>query len=82
MSALPAVALGQNHLTVVDVTAISQTPPVRAVTSCASTDAQRIDRLLALHAAPNPRILDASYGHGRLWRGLPCYGRVRMDIRP
>jgi hypothetical protein len=37
--------------------------------------------LLGLHClAARPRILDASWGHGRLWRGLP-YRPVRFDVR-
>jgi hypothetical protein len=50
------------------------------VTARRLTDPFIVSTLLALHAVPNPRILDASYGRGVLWRGLP-FRPVRMDRR-
>ena len=44
------------------------------------TDLHLIRALLGLHAVPNPRILDASYGRGAIWRGLP-YKPTRLDAR-
>jgi hypothetical protein len=46
----------------------------------AVTDLHLVRALLGLHAVPNPRILDASYGHGGIWRGLP-YQPTRLDAR-
>lgn len=44
------------------------------------SDPQRLRRLIGLHAVPDPRIVDVTYGHGGFWRGLP-YRPVRLDIR-
>ena len=53
----------------------------RSVTRRAPTTDPHILRvLLGLHAVTNPRILDASYGHGAIWRGLP-YRPTRLDVR-
>ena len=38
--------------------------------------------LIPLHAPANPTILDATYGAGRLWRGLPWHPDERVDCRP
>ena len=45
-----------------------------------ATDPPLLRLLLGLHAVPNPRILDASYGRGVMWRRLP-YRPVRLDVR-
>jgi hypothetical protein len=50
-------------------------PKQRAV-----TDLHLVRALLGLHAVPNPRILDASYGRGGIWRGMP-YKPTRLDAR-
>jgi hypothetical protein len=46
----------------------------------AVTDLHLVRALLGLHAVSNPRILDASYGRGGIWRGLP-YKPTRLDAR-
>ena len=38
-----------------------------------------LDILLPMHARPEPRILDVTYGEGVMWKGL-AYKPVRMDI--
>jgi hypothetical protein len=46
-----------------------------------SSDAPFLCQLLEVHAVAEPRILDATYGDGVMWRGLP-YRPTRMDLRP
>jgi hypothetical protein len=45
-----------------------------------SSDGRTIQKLLRLHAPQHPRILDATYATGVMWRGLD-YRPVRMDRR-
>lgn len=54
--------------------------PLRSVTRRPTSDPRILDELLVLHASANPRILDASWAHGRIWRGLR-YRPVRLDAR-
>lgn len=49
--------------------------------SVAGTDKEALTTLLALHAVPNPRILDCTYNRGRIWRGLEIEVH-RLDIDP
>lgn len=44
------------------------------------TDPGILGTALALHAVRDPRILDASYGAGRIWGDLP-YRPVALDVR-
>lgn len=44
-------------------------------------DQRCLEELILLHAPPNPVILDATYGSGRFWRGLPWYPVERVDCR-
>lgn len=45
------------------------------------SDQDCIRDLITLHATPNPIILDATYGYGRMWKGLAWQPAERMDIR-
>jgi hypothetical protein len=48
-----------------------------------SRDAPILAELLELHAAANPSILDATYGHGNIWGHLPIRHQViKVDINP
>lgn len=63
---------------VTNVTPIGISPREQGVTP--RSDPSRLRRLLGLHAVPDPRIVDVTYGHGGFWRGL-AYRPVRLDIR-
>lgn len=45
------------------------------------TDQEALTALLALHACPEPRILDVTHNRGRMWKGLP-YKPHRSDRDP
>lgn len=53
---------------------------IRSVTHRQASDPRILDELLVLHAVEHPRILDASWAHGRIWRGSR-YRPVRFDAR-
>jgi hypothetical protein len=38
--------------------------------------------LIARHVGPDPYILDATWGSGSIWQGLPWYPQERLDSRP
>lgn len=46
------------------------------------TDQDCIRDLRTLHVPPIERCLDATWGKGNVWRGLPWYPDERLDIRP
>lgn len=48
----------------------------------ASAAGSVLSDIIALHFAEPPRILDASYGRGTIWRGCRYGPDVRMDKRP
>lgn len=50
-------------------------------TSHVATDQAALTAFLEIHATPNPRILDCSWNHGKMWRGLPWQPH-RFDIDP
>lgn len=45
------------------------------------SDQEALTALLALHAVPEPRILDVTYNRGRMWRGL-AFNVHRSDRDP
>jgi len=47
-----------------------------------SSDAALIGQLLGLHYPHVPRVLDATWGYGRIWRGCAYQPTVRFDMRP
>lgn len=51
---------------------------VKRPLSVVGTDQEALRALLALHACPEPRILDVTHNRGRMWKGLP-YRPHRSD---
>jgi hypothetical protein len=49
--------------------------------SVVGRDQDALTALLALHAPPDPRILDVTHNRGRMWKGLP-YRPHRSDRDP
>lgn len=54
---------------------------MRRPMSVVGTDQEALTALLALHACPEPRILDVTHNRGRMWKGLP-YAPHRSDRDP
>lgn len=53
----------------------------RALSLVHGSDQDCLRDLIPLHAVAHPSILDATYGVGRIWRGLPWQPEERVDCR-
>lgn len=49
--------------------------------SVCQTDAEALERLILIHSPQPPKILDCTYGLGKIWEECPFFPEGRMDIR-
>jgi SAM-dependent methyltransferase len=77
-----AIVVGQATRSVLAKTAPEEGPcRMRRPLSVVGTDQEALRALLAVHACPEPRILDVTHNRGRMWKGLP-YTPRRSDRDP